>query len=159
VVPQSVWDRHGGLEVFRLMLARELPRPPISYLTGMRLVEVASGSATFVLPASGWLGSPTGFIEGGLIAMLADTALQSAIQTVTPAGCAIASVDLKVNFLRPAVTDRRNLVGVGKVTHQGRSVVVAHAEVINPEHKRVALATGSALLLPGRPASLEGTAE
>jgi uncharacterized protein (TIGR00369 family) len=159
VLPQSIWDCHNGLEVFRLMLARELPRAPISYLTGMRLAEVAPGSAAFVLPASGWLGSPTGFIEGGLIAMLADTALQSAIQTITPAGCAIASVDLKVNFLRPASTDGRSLVGSGKVVHQGRSVVIANAEVLNAEHKRVALATGSALLLPGRPASLEDTAE
>ena len=91
--------------------------------------------------------------------MLADTALQSAILTVAPASCAVASVDLKVNFLRPASTDGRTLVGSGKVVHQGRSVVIANAEVLNAEHKRVALATGSALLLPGRPSSLEDAAE
>jgi hypothetical protein len=31
---------------------------------------------------------------------------------------------------------------------------VAHAEVVNADGKRVALATGSALMLPGRSASL-----
>jgi acyl-coenzyme A thioesterase PaaI-like protein len=33
--------------------------------------------------------------------MLADAALQFAIQTTAPAGCAVASLDLKVNFIRP----------------------------------------------------------
>ena len=91
--------------------------------------------------------------------MLADAALQSAIQTTAPAGCAIASLDLKVNFLRPAPTDGRDLVGVGTVVHRGRSLVIANAEVVNAEGRRVALATGSTLLLPGHRASLDDTAE
>jgi len=91
--------------------------------------------------------------------MLADAALQSAIQTTAPAGCAVASMDLKVNFLRPVVPDGQELVGVGTVVHKGRSLVIANAEVVNAEGKRVALATGSALLLPGHPASLDDTTE
>jgi len=155
VLPQSVWDHHSGLDVLRMVLAEALPRPPLSYLTGLRLIEAGPGSVTFALPASGWLGSPTRFVEGGLVAMLADTALQCAIQTTAPARCAVASVDLKVNFLRPAPTDGRDLVGRGTVVHQGKSLVIANAEVLNADGRRVALATGSALLLPGRPASLE----
>jgi uncharacterized protein (TIGR00369 family) len=155
VLPQSVWDRYDGLEVLRRQVAGVLPRPPLSYFTGIRFKEVGLGTTTFVLPASRWLSSPTGLIEGGFIAMCADTALQSAIQTTAPAGCAVASMDLKVNFLRPAVPDGRELIGRGAVVHQGRALVIANAEVLNPDGKRVALATGSALLLPGRPASLD----
>ncbi len=159
VLPQALWDCHDGLDILRLLLAGDAPRPPISYLTGLRLTAAEPGSATFLLPASGWLGSPTGNLEGGFIAMLADAALQSAIQTTAPAGCAIASLDLKVNFLRPAPTDGRDLVGVGTVVHRGRSLVIANAEVVNAEGRRVALATGSTLLLPGHRASLDDTAE
>lgn len=159
VLGQEVWDAHDGLEILRLLAAGELPVPPLGRLTGLRLTGAGPGSATFTLPASGWLGSPTGNVEGGFIAMLADAALQTAIGTTAPAGCAVASVDLKVNFLRPVPTDGRELVGAGTVVHKGRSLVIANAEVVNAAGKRVALATGSALLLPGRPASLEDTTE
>lgn len=151
---QDVWDRYDGLEIMRRLIAGELPAPPISYLTGMRPIEVQEGTATFVLPATGWLCPPTGLVEGGMIALVADSALQSAIQTTVPARTAMASVDLKVNFLRPAPPDGRDLVARGNVTHAGRSLVLANAEVVNSEGKRVAMATGSAMLLPGRPVLL-----
>lgn len=155
VVPQEEWDRRSGLEVLRRIHNGELPPPPLGHLTGLRLTAVEPGAATFVLPASGWLGSPTSYVEGGFTAMLADAALQTAIGTTAPAGCAVASVDLKVNFLRPAPTDGRDLVGRGTVVHQGRSLVIANAQVVNADGKVVAMATGSAILLPGRRAALD----
>jgi uncharacterized protein (TIGR00369 family) len=93
-------------------------------------------------------------VQGGVIAMLADAALASAIMTVTPAATAMASIDLKVNFLRPGIADGRELLARGTVAHAGRTIAVAHSEVVNADGKRVALATGSALLIPGRSASL-----
>jgi uncharacterized protein (TIGR00369 family) len=159
VLPQALWDAHDGLEILQMIVAEKVPRAPISYLTGLRAAEAAPGTATFVLPNHGWLGSPSGNVEGGFIAMLADAALQSAIQTTAPAGCAVASLDLKVNFLRPVSPDGKDLVGIGTVVHKGRSLVIANAELVNAEGKRVALATGSALLLPGHPASLDDTTE
>lgn len=42
----------------------------------------------------------------------------------------------------------------GMVAHVGRTIVVARSEVVNADTKRVALATGSALLVPSRSASL-----
>ena len=135
-------------------LAGELPAPPTRYLMGLRLVDAAQGRAAFSLPASEWLCPPSGKVQGGVIAMLADAALSTAISTVTPAATAMASIDLKVNFLRPGIADGRELVARGTVAHAGRTIVVAHSEVMNADAKLVALATGSALLLPGRSASL-----
>jgi uncharacterized protein (TIGR00369 family) len=154
IIPQKVWDEMSGLEMLTASLAGELPAPPTRYLLGQRLVEVSQGQAAFALPASEWLCPPTGKVEGGVIAMLADAALASAIMTVTPAGTAMASIDLKVNFLRPGLADGRELLARGTVAHAGRTIVVAHSEVLNADGKHVALATGSALLLPGRSASL-----
>jgi len=36
--------------------------------------------------------------------------------------------------------------------HRGRGVVIASSEVFDADGKKVAVATGSALVLPGRPA-------
>jgi uncharacterized protein (TIGR00369 family) len=154
IIPQDHWEKMSGLEVLTALLKGELPAPPTRYLTGLNLVEAAHEQSTFTLPASEWLCPPTAKIQGGVIAMLADAALASAIVTVAPAATAMASIDLKVNFLRPGIADGRELLARGTIAHAGRSIAVAHSEVVNADGKRVALATGSALLLPGRSASL-----
>ena len=151
---QDVFDKMSGLEILTASLADGRPGAPTRYLMGLQLVEATAGRAAFTLPASEWLCPPTGKVEGGVIAMLADAALGGAIMTVTPAATAMASVDLKVNFLRPGIADGRELLARGTVAHAGRTIAVAHSEVLNADGKHVALATGSALLLPGRSASL-----
>jgi acyl-coenzyme A thioesterase PaaI-like protein len=45
-------------------------------------------------------------------------------------------------------------VARGQVDHGGRTIAMAHAEVVNADGKQVALATGSAVMLPdARPRS------
>ena len=154
VVAQEDWDRLSGLEVLQAIIAGDLPAPPIHHLTGLGPVEVGSGEAVFAMPCHEWLCSPLATIEGGAIAMLADSALVSAITTTAPPGAAVAAVDLKVNFLRPVLPDGRELRAHGRVRHAGRTITVAEADVLNADGKPVAVATGSAMVLPGRPAAL-----
>lgn len=154
IVPQEMWGRMSGLEILRALAADELPPSPNRYLTGLRMVDASEGETTFVMPASEWLCPPTARVEGGMTAMLADAALGAAIMTLQPPGIAMATVDLKVNFVRPVLPDGRDLVARGKVAHSGRTIAVAHSEVTNADGKVVALATGSAVFLPGRAASL-----
>lgn len=154
VWPQSVWDERSGLEVMKAAAAGELPRPPLAALTGMRPTAAEEGAMSWVLPATGWLCSPTGFIQGGVIAMLADVALGGSVATTLDRRTAYASVDLKVHYLRPVPPDGNELTARARVTHAGRNIAVASAEILNAAGKRVALATGSSMILPNRPASL-----
>jgi uncharacterized protein (TIGR00369 family) len=155
---QEIWERMSGREVLEAQLAGSLPLPPVSRLSGVRPIAVGDGTATATLPASEWLCSPLGTVQGGVLAMLADTALACAIQTTVPAGAALAMVDLKVNFLRPAAPDGRELRCFGTVVHRSRSIAIATAEVTDADGRQMALATGSAMILPDRPASLTGVA-
>jgi uncharacterized protein (TIGR00369 family) len=160
VLPQEVWERMSGLEVLQAQIAGELPFPPIHHLTGLHPTAAAEGTATFTLPAIDWLSAPPpGRLEGGMVALLAESAASTAIQTLQPAGMAYAPVDLKVNFVRPALTDGREIEATGRVVHAGRSIVLADAEVVNADGKLVALARASALVRPGRPASLAEIAD
>jgi uncharacterized protein (TIGR00369 family) len=155
VVSQEVWDRLSGIDVMRARLAGEQPGSPIGQLTGLRLTAVNDGEATFVMPASEWLTAPPrGRVQGGAIALLAETALSAAVQTTLPARAALAPIDLKVNFLRPLASDGREATARGVVMHAGRRIAVANAEVRDAEGKQIALATGSAMILPDRTASL-----
>jgi acyl-coenzyme A thioesterase PaaI-like protein len=67
---------------------------------------------------------------------------------------AFGPVDLKVYFLRPAPPDGRDLVARGTVIHRGRSIAIGTSEVVGADGKKVAVATGSAVILPGRPATV-----
>jgi uncharacterized protein (TIGR00369 family) len=155
VVPQATWDRLSGLEVMQGHLSGEIPAPPLTYLTGLWPVAAAEGRMTWRMPASEWLCGPLqGQLYGGATAFLAGTAIDGAVQTTVPAGTAFAPVDLKVYFLRPVPPDGRLLLAESQIVHRGRTTAIATAEVRNADGKVVALATGSSMILPGRPASL-----
>ena len=107
------------------------------------------------MPASEWLCAPVqGRLYGGAIAMLAGTAIDGAVQTTLPAGTAFGPVDLKVYFLRPVAPDGRDLTARGTVIHRGRSMAIGTSEVFDADGKKVAVATGSSVILPGRPATV-----
>ena len=150
-LPQEVWDRMTGLEVMRALASGELPAPPIVHLTGLRPVSFDEGSATFTIPCTAWLCSPSGYVQGGVIALLADTVLGAAVQTTVGRRTTYSPLDLKVNFLRPVLPDGRELQGTASVVHRGRSLAVARADVVNAEGKPVAVATGTALIREGHP--------
>jgi acyl-CoA thioesterase len=154
VLEEDIWQTKSGLEVMEGTIAEELPAPPSNHLFGLRPTAASEGACTFVMPAHGWLASPTGFVEGGATAFLADCALGGAVQTTAPAGTAIAPTDLRVQFLRPVPTDGTTLTAVARVVHRGRGFAAARAEVTNEAGKLVALAGASALIQPGRRASL-----
>ena len=149
-MPQAFWDHTTGLEALRRCIDDPEVAPPIYHLTGLRPIEALEGRSSWVVPASPWLASPQPQIYGGAIALLADAALSGAILTVTPAGGSFASLDLKVNFLRPVLPDGGLLTAVSTLAHRGRTMAVATAEIYNEEGKRVAVASASAMLFPGR---------
>jgi uncharacterized protein (TIGR00369 family) len=155
-LPQEEFARRTGLEVLRALIAGELPRPPIHHLTGLGLVDAAEGEVVGVLPCSKWLSTSAGTVQGGFTAMLAEFALTGAAFSTAPLDTAVAALDFKVNYLRPVFPDGKDLTARARVVHRGRTLVIASAELTNSEGKPVALATGSSMYLPGRPANLVG---
>ncbi len=143
-------DSLSGYEFWRRCVAGEVPPPPLHYLTGAKPVAVEEGVITWTMPASPWLCSPTGFVEGGFLVYLADNAVATASHTLAPAGTACAAIDITVKFIRPAPPDNRPLTVVGRVVNHGRSISVATAEIRNADDKLVCTALGSSMLLPGR---------
>jgi uncharacterized protein (TIGR00369 family) len=148
IIEWERWRSMRGIEILARQMAGDLPQPPIHYLTGMTLREAAPGRASFTMPAHRWLTSAMRTIEGGAIAMLAHAALATAVTSTLEAGEAYRPVDVKVNFLRPAFADGLDLVASGVVTHRGKSLAVATADVVGSGGKKVATATGSTMILP-----------
>jgi uncharacterized protein (TIGR00369 family) len=155
VLPQEIWDGTDGLGVLQSLIAGELPAPPLTHLCGITPVQAEAGATTWTMPASPWLCAPVqGRLYGGAIALLAGTAIDGTVQTTLPAGTAFGPVDLKVYFLRPVPPDGRDLVARGTLIHRGRSMAIGTSDVFDADGRKVAVATGSAVIMPGRPATV-----
>lgn len=151
VVAQEVFDRMDGLEMMRAWERGDLPPEPVACLFGIELLTVGSGKAACTMPASQWFTTAGGTFYGGTIALLADYVLDGAVHTTVDAGTSYATLDLKVNFLRPIVPDGRPLEARATVVHRGRSIAVATAEILTADGKTAALANSSSMILAGRP--------
>jgi len=151
VIPQEEWDRTSGLDLVRSWMSEERGTPPVCRLSGWRLLEVDEGASTWSMPASEWFCTGFGTFYGGIIAHFIDGGINTAVTTTLPPGTSFGTLDLKVNFLRPVTPDGRELVARARVVHRGRTVAVTTAEVEDADGKRVAMATSSAMILPGVP--------
>jgi uncharacterized protein (TIGR00369 family) len=154
VLDQSIWQSRSGLEIVQAQIDGALPGPPIQHLLGSRPTQVSEGSCRFTMPTSRWITSPSGMVEGGVTACLADLVMGGAIQTTMPPGTAFAPTDLRVQFIRPVPPDGGSLDASATVVHRGRGVAAARAEISNQDGKLLALASGSAVIVPGRRADL-----
>lgn len=148
--PADTWETRSGLEIFQSVAKGDLPRWPLGRLFGLRIADVDEGTATFTMPATEWLHSPARMLYGGALAVLADAALSASIATTLPPRTAYATLDLHMNYLRPVFGDGREVVARASVVHRGRTLAVARSEVTNADGKTVVVATGSAMLFPGR---------
>ncbi len=75
-----------------------------------------------------------GYFHGGVISGLADLAAGGAVTTTLPAGRAVVSISLNINFLAPASGAR--LVAKGTVVKVGSTVGVASVEVVTIDEDR-----------------------
>ncbi|MEK0417439.1 MAG: hypothetical protein RI949_1445 [Pseudomonadota bacterium] len=68
-----------------------------------------------------------GFVHGGVVGMIADSAAGYAAMTVVPANASVLTVEYKMNLMSPA--DGDTLVARGRVVRAGRTLIVTNAEV------------------------------
>jgi uncharacterized protein (TIGR00369 family) len=68
-----------------------------------------------------------GFVHGGVVGMIADSAAGYAAMTMVPEGASVLTVEYKMNLVAPA--DGQNLIARGQVVRPGRTLVVTKAEV------------------------------
>jgi uncharacterized protein (TIGR00369 family) len=157
IVPQRVWDETSGLDLVKLWHKGERPLAPNCSLLGLRLLDVVEGSVACAMPASLWFCTGFGTFYGGVLSAFADAAINTAVTTTLPAATSFGTLDLKVNFLRPVAPDGRDLVARATVEQRGRTVAVTTARIDDADGKRVAMATGSAMISPDRPWPTSGS--
>lgn len=102
-------------------------RQTMMHTIGAAMTRVEPGLVAIELPFRADLCQQNGFLHGGVVTMIADSACGYAASTLVPADQDVLAVEFKVNLLSPAVGDK--LIAVGRVIRAGRTLTVCAAEV------------------------------
>lgn len=136
-------DEPVGLQRVRELVAGTRPLPGMWRTLGLRPVAADPGRARVEVVPGERHHNGSAMVHGGLIAALIDSAAGAAMATTLPAGQRVATVDLKVDYLRPAPVAGGALVAAAEVTHAGRMVGHASARVTTRDGRLIA--TGRAV--------------
>jgi uncharacterized protein (TIGR00369 family) len=142
----QVGKKMSGIEYLEAMQAGEIPPPPIAALIGMRMTEVGEGRAVFTIEPAEYHYNPLGTVHGGVTALLLDTALGCAIQSMLPAKTGYTTIELKVNYLRPLTVDTGTVYCEGKIIHVGGRIATAEGRVTDAAGKLYAHATTTCII-------------
>ena len=78
-----------------------------------------------------------GFVHGGVVGMIADSAAGYAAMSMVPASASVLTVEYKMNLVAPA--DGEKLIARGKVVRPGKTLIVTQAEVFAVKNGRETL--------------------
>lgn len=131
----------------QILKTLRIPREdaPVAKLLGMSLASAGPGLATFVMDVDERHHNPMGSVHGGILGDLADAAMGYAVISTLSADETFTTIEMKVNFLRPAFQGR--LRCHARVESRGRTIVYAVADVYNHEEKLVAKAVSTNLIV------------
>src|ERR1700674_5885609 len=109
---------------------------------GLTVAETGEGTAVVEMTPTEDMANHSGFVHGGMISTLADSAMGRSVRTLKPGVARAMSFDLKLNFISAAKIGE-TLRATGRVVHAGRRTVVTECRVEGSGGKLVATASGT----------------
>ena len=126
--------------------------PAIARTLGFRLIEVGPGTATMELMADTEVhANPMGTIHGGVLCDIADAAIGTAHASSLKEDESFTSIDLQINFFRPAWNGR--IRAIAKPVNVGRQVSRYVCDILRDDDKLVAQVSSTVMTLRGDQAS------
>jgi uncharacterized protein (TIGR00369 family) len=121
-------------------------------LIGAALTTVEPGFCEIQLPWREDLTQQKGYVHGGIIGMIADSACGYAAYSLMPASASLVTVEYKINIMAPA--RQGLLVARGEVVKPGRTLSITSGEVyLRREGRNVLVAAmqQTLMMLPDTP--------
>ena len=106
---------------------------PVNGFFGFRLVERNEREACVGLHARPELLQQEGFVQGGVLAALADTAAVWVVYPERGAGRSLTSVEFKLNFLRPGLAGGGEILARARLVQRGKKIALVEADVLQDE--------------------------
>ena len=120
---------------------------PVRRFLDFRLLELGDDRCVMSIELKPEFDNSTGAVHGGILAMLADTALACALATAFAGTMEFVTSNLNIHFLRRANTA---VTASAAIIKKGSKVCVGTCELHDVEQRLVALCTADFVLLPER---------
>ena len=121
---------------------RRVPSRAWAWL-GLEVVATGDGTATVKMTPTEDMANLAGYVHGGMISALADSAMARSVHTLRRRSVErVISFDLKLNFISAARIGE-TLSAEGRVIHSGRRTVVTGCRIEDSAGRLVATATGT----------------
>ena len=88
---------------------------------------IEEGRAEIEIPHWNGVLQQHGYVHGGVVGMIADSAAGYAAMSVVPEGTSVLTVEYKINMVAPANGDK--IVAKGSVLRAGRTLLLTKADV------------------------------
>lgn len=127
-----------------------VPPPPAAVTLGFKLLEIDPDRGTIRVQFEGkreFL-NPMGVVQGGFVAAMLDDTLGPALVCTLPPGHFAPTIELKVNFIKPAPLGV--LIGEGRLVARGGTIAFLAGELRTTSDKLVATATATARIVTAR---------
>lgn len=146
VVPTDTKKTLSGLELLSQIRDGLLPAPPIQQTLDFRLTTVDRGSATFAGVPRYDFYNPLDSIHGGYIAALLDSCMSCAVHSTLDVGHTYATLEVKINYVRPILSTTGEVQAHGKVISAGRRIATAEGRLVDSAGKVYAHGTTTCLI-------------
>lgn len=120
---------------------------PLGRAMGFHAIEVDEGRAIIQLDTGDEHLNTMGRLHGGVLCTIADTAMGIAHACSLPESMTSATVEMKINFLRPAASGMK-LLADGKVIHMGRTIGMCECDITDEHGNLIAKANGTFMSIP-----------
>lgn len=105
-----------------------IDRQPIVHTMGMRLTAIEPGFVELRMTVDPRYAQQHGFVQAGIVSMLADNAGGFAALTLMPAGAEVLAVEFKINLMAPARGEE--MIARARVVKSGRTLTVSSIDVV-----------------------------
>ena len=113
---------------------------------GARISEAEPGRVVVELVAGPQHRHGGGVVQGGVITQIADAAMGMSLATLQEDGVWNTTVELKINFVRPAIEGR--LRAVGRVIEMRQTLLFSEADVLDDKGRLIARASSTCMPMP-----------
>jgi uncharacterized protein (TIGR00369 family) len=138
----------SGVEQVRALVTGRAPAPPVARLTGRRIVDASFGSATYALPATGWMLGPKGVVHSGVLAFLADASLIATVVSALPARVMCTTAELSMTFLGRPPSAGGEITARGRLVHLDSRMALAEVFVYSQDDQLVGHGTSRCSVFP-----------
>jgi uncharacterized protein (TIGR00369 family) len=119
---------------FEARVRDSFSRQPFMGFIGAELAVIEPGFCEIHLPYRKELTQQHGYVHGGALATLADSAAGYAAFSLMPADASVLTVEYKLNIIRPGLGDR--MAARATVIKGGRTITVVESNVYGVEDEK-----------------------